>query len=177
MSILNSVLKVFVGDKNKKDLKALQPIIDGVRAFDGQMDKLSIDELRGKTTEFKQKIKEARKSFDDKIAGLTTELETANIDRKEEIYKEIDLLKENGFWVYGADMDENISPLEANLAWTVAWEPADRDFIVGNENKLYNDMTFSFVRKNVAFIVMNTDTYNPPTPEYPHGREGKISYY
>ena len=31
--------------------------------------------------------------------------------------------------LYGNDMDETISPLEAGLGWTVAWEPADRDFI------------------------------------------------
>jgi aminomethyltransferase len=31
--------------------------------------------------------------------------------------------------LYGADMDETVSPLEAGLEWTVAWEPADRDFI------------------------------------------------
>jgi len=31
--------------------------------------------------------------------------------------------------LYGTDMDENISPLEAGLNWTIAWEPADRDFI------------------------------------------------
>lgn len=31
--------------------------------------------------------------------------------------------------LYGSDMDETISPLEAGLTWTVAWEPADRDFI------------------------------------------------
>ena len=31
--------------------------------------------------------------------------------------------------LYGSDMDETISPLEAGLAWTVAWEPGDRDFI------------------------------------------------
>ncbi len=31
--------------------------------------------------------------------------------------------------LYGTDMDESISPLEAGLGWTVAWEPADRDFI------------------------------------------------
>ena len=36
---------------------------------------------------------------------------------------------EAGMNLYGTDMDENISPLEAGLAWTVAWEPADRDFI------------------------------------------------
>ena len=31
--------------------------------------------------------------------------------------------------LYGSDMDESISPLEAGLAWTVAWEPEGRDFI------------------------------------------------
>ena len=31
--------------------------------------------------------------------------------------------------LYGSDMDESISPLEAGLEWTVAWAPAERDFI------------------------------------------------
>ena len=31
--------------------------------------------------------------------------------------------------LYGSDMDETVSPLEAGLGWTIAWEPADRDFI------------------------------------------------
>jgi aminomethyltransferase len=31
--------------------------------------------------------------------------------------------------LYGSDMDETVSPLEAGLAWTIAWEPAERDFI------------------------------------------------
>lgn len=30
--------------------------------------------------------------------------------------------------LYGNDMDETVSPLESGLGWTVAWEPADRDF-------------------------------------------------
>lgn len=31
--------------------------------------------------------------------------------------------------LYGTDMDESISPLEAGLEWTVAFEPEERDFI------------------------------------------------
>jgi aminomethyltransferase len=31
--------------------------------------------------------------------------------------------------LYGSDMTESVSPLEAGLEWTVAWEPADREFI------------------------------------------------
>jgi aminomethyltransferase len=36
---------------------------------------------------------------------------------------------EAGMNLYGADMDESISPLEAGLGWTIAWQPEDRDFI------------------------------------------------
>lgn len=36
---------------------------------------------------------------------------------------------EAGMNLYGNDMDEQVSPLESGLAWTVAFEPADRDFI------------------------------------------------
>jgi aminomethyltransferase len=30
--------------------------------------------------------------------------------------------------LYGSDMDETVSPLEALMGWTIAWEPAERDF-------------------------------------------------
>ena len=36
---------------------------------------------------------------------------------------------EAGLNLYGHDMDETTTPLEANLAWTVAFEPKDRRFI------------------------------------------------
>ena len=36
---------------------------------------------------------------------------------------------EAGMNLYGNDMDETISPLQANMSWTIAWEPADRQFI------------------------------------------------
>lgn len=36
---------------------------------------------------------------------------------------------EAGMNLYGADMDEETTPLEAGLTWTVAWEPEDRQFI------------------------------------------------
>jgi aminomethyltransferase len=36
---------------------------------------------------------------------------------------------EAGMNLYGNDMDENTSPLVSGLDWTVAWEPASREFI------------------------------------------------
>jgi aminomethyltransferase len=36
---------------------------------------------------------------------------------------------EAGLNLYGQDMDEDTHPLETGLGWTLAWEPAERDFI------------------------------------------------
>ncbi|PJI48195.1 MAG: glycine cleavage system protein T [Pseudomonas sp.] len=36
---------------------------------------------------------------------------------------------EAGMNLYGQDMDEDVTPLAANMGWTIAWEPAGRDFI------------------------------------------------
>ena len=36
---------------------------------------------------------------------------------------------EAGLNLYGQDMTEEVSPLAANMGWTVAWEPTERDFV------------------------------------------------
>ncbi len=36
---------------------------------------------------------------------------------------------EAGLNLHGADMDVTTTPLESNLAWTIAWDPSDRDFM------------------------------------------------
>ena len=98
MSILNSVLKVFVGDKSKQDVKAILPIVNQIKSFESQLERLSHDELRAKTLEFKSKIADARKSIEDQIIKLQEEADTIeDIDRKEDIYQEIDTLKDDSY--------------------------------------------------------------------------------
>ncbi|MBC9252742.1 glycine cleavage system protein T [Pseudomonas alcaligenes] len=36
---------------------------------------------------------------------------------------------EAGMNLYGQDMTDDVSPLAANMAWTIAWEPAERNFV------------------------------------------------
>jgi aminomethyltransferase len=36
---------------------------------------------------------------------------------------------EAGMNLYGQDMDETVSPLAANMSWTISWQPQQRDFI------------------------------------------------
>jgi hypothetical protein len=51
--------------------------------------------------------------------------------------------------------------------------PTDREVVTGNDS-INNQMTFAFTRKNIGFVLMNTDTYNAPTKENPYGLEGQI---
>ncbi|RKR12240.1 protein translocase subunit secA [Maribacter vaceletii] len=98
MSFLNSILKVFVGDKSEKDVKELQPIIKQVKSFEAAIENLSHDELRAKTTEFKNKIKENCSEITSKISALTEEVNAStDIDKNEDIYAEIDKLKEEAY--------------------------------------------------------------------------------
>ncbi|MCH3882521.1 MULTISPECIES: preprotein translocase subunit SecA [Tenacibaculum] len=94
MSILNSVIKLFVGDKQEKDLKILQPIVNKVNAFESALASLSHDELRAKTIEFKSKIAKATEEFTTKISSLEAQATEAAIDDQEGIYAEIDSLKD-----------------------------------------------------------------------------------
>jgi preprotein translocase subunit SecA len=98
MSFLNSVLKMFVGDKSKQDVKAITPIVDKIKTFEAALEALSHDELRAKTVEFKAKITETRKTFDDKKEALLKEAEaTEDIDRREDIYQEIDKIEDDAY--------------------------------------------------------------------------------
>ncbi|MDC6367478.1 MULTISPECIES: preprotein translocase subunit SecA [Flavobacteriaceae] len=98
MSLLNSVLKVFVGDKSEKDVKALQPLVKEIKSFEQKLKGLTHDELRQKTVDFKSQIASDCKEVNEKIAVLQEEvLNSTDIDRNEEIYTEIDKLNEEAY--------------------------------------------------------------------------------
>ncbi|RZT00274.1 preprotein translocase subunit SecA [Aquimarina brevivitae] len=98
MGILDSVLKVFVGDKSKKDIKEIQPRVELIKKAEETLQGLSHDELRAKTAEFKAKINEARAESLKKIEDLQDQANTTdNIDEKEDIYAEIDKLKNDAY--------------------------------------------------------------------------------
>ncbi len=122
MSLINSILKVFVGDKSQKDVKQIQPLINKVKTFENALAALSNDELRAKTTAFKEKIKQARADKDAKITALKTEAEnTADIDKREDIYNEIDALEKEAY-----EISEKVLNEILHEAFAVVKETAKR---------------------------------------------------
>ncbi|WP_417214512.1 preprotein translocase subunit SecA [Bizionia sp.] len=100
MSFLDSVLKVFVGDKSKQDVKAIMPIVEKIKTYEAALEQLSHDDLRAKTAYFKEKIAEARKPLNSEIEDLLKKAnETEDIDQREDIYLEIDKIKDTIYTV------------------------------------------------------------------------------
>ena len=91
MSILNNILKTFVGDKTKKDLNKITPLVAEIKTFEKQLEVLTNDELRQKTAGFKGQIAQARAPFDDKMSTLLQEVKNIqDLEEKENIYQQVD---------------------------------------------------------------------------------------
>ena len=94
MSFVNNLLKIFVGDKTKKDLKTILPLVDAVKSHAASFGALSHDELRAKTSEFKERIKIGRAEYDQQINDYKQAIkELEDIDERESRYNQIDELE------------------------------------------------------------------------------------
>ena len=78
-------------------MKELQPLLKKTLAAYETIKNLSIDDLRHKTVEFREKIRTATQKEEDRLAELRQDLE-ANYDlpvaEKEEKYREIEKLED-----------------------------------------------------------------------------------
>lgn len=93
---MNFFSRLFGGSKSEKDVKKLLPLVAKINQYFTSYQSLSHDELRQKTTEFRQRIK-------DYLAGIDAEIEAANkkadtlsfndLLGKDAIYQEVDKLK------------------------------------------------------------------------------------
>ena len=139
MSIINSILKAFVGDKSEKDVKAIQPLIAKVKTFESALQALSHDALRAKTAEFKTKIQQARAEKDAKIVALKKDAEqTQDIDAREDLYAEIDAIEKEAYEISEkvlneilpeafAVVKETARRFKENATITVTASPKDRE--------------------------------------------------
>ena len=93
-----NLLQKIIGDKSGRDIKQISPYVDKVKTAFEQLQGISHDELRNKTTEFRQRIA-------DNIADQTKEIEelkasmdsVVNIEEKEANYERIDALEKESY--------------------------------------------------------------------------------
>lgn len=68
------VLRKLFGSKHEKDVKALQPLVEAINEYYSQYKSLSDDELRAKTTEFRNRIHDSIKDVEAEIEQLKPQL-------------------------------------------------------------------------------------------------------
>ena len=91
MSIIDSILNVFLGDKGKKDVKEVSPIVESILKEENQIAKISNDELRSITAKFKTEIKDLEKPFISEIDKIKETIQKSkDIEKNENLYKEIE---------------------------------------------------------------------------------------
>ena len=85
--ITDLVTKIF-GSKHERDVKKLWPIVEEINLFTEQLQNLSDEELKGKTQEFREKIKERTSQLDERLKELKEEfvgIETHGLSEEERI--------------------------------------------------------------------------------------------
>ncbi len=118
------MLKLFVGDKSKQDIKSILPIVDKIKSFEPSVKLISNDQLRNKTLEFKEHIKSSVAGFEESINKLKSEAKIiSDIDRKENIYAEIDELNDKIYFTTQETLDKILPE-----AFAVVKETARRFF-------------------------------------------------
>jgi len=87
--------KLFGGSKSDKDVNRIRPIVTEINRVYGELQSLSNDELRNKTQEFRQRIREYLNDIDAEIAAKKASADEhpeAELHTREAEYEEIDKL-------------------------------------------------------------------------------------
>ena len=95
MSLVDSILNIFLGDKGKKDIKEVSPIVDLILKCEDEIKDISNDDLRSITASFKSEIEELKKPFNSEIDEIKEIINNSdNIEENENNYKKIEKWEE-----------------------------------------------------------------------------------
>ncbi|HAM10197.1 MAG TPA: preprotein translocase subunit SecA, partial [Bacteroidales bacterium] len=94
MSIINSVLGLFLGNKYERDIKEINPYITKIHSEFEKLQELSNDALRDLTENLKKEIQSSIEGDENEIKSLREKAEAEeDIYQKEELYNSVDKIE------------------------------------------------------------------------------------
>ena len=152
MSIIDSILNVFLGDKGKKDVKEVSPIVESILNEENQIAKISNDELRSITAKFKTEIKDLEKPFISEIEKIKETIQKSeDIEKNENLYKEIEKCENS----YLDKLDEYLNSILPK-AFAVIKETTKR-FKENNEIKVKSNDFDEKIAASKAYVKLNKE--------------------
>ena len=153
--MLGKILKLFVGDKSKKDLKLINPIIEKIHSFEQEMNGLSNDELRDQTLIFKKEIHDATSDINLDIERIKNEISDINdFDKKEELFNKIDKLNEDAYKVSEETLNKILPKAFAVVKETAKRFVENREIVVKTND---NDLELSTTKDYIT--IKNNQSY------------------
>ena len=173
--MLGKILKLFVGDKSKKDLKQINPIIEEIHSFENEMNGLSNDDLRNQTQIFKELIQQSTSDINSQIENIKGEIEEIkDFDKKEELFSQIDKLNEDAYKISEKTLNEILPKAFAVIKETAKRFVENKEIAVSSnnfdielssrkeyvkikDNKSYWENTWDAAGKNIIWDMVHYD--------------------
>lgn len=125
----NEFISKIFGNKATRDMKEIQPWVEKVKAVYPEISKLSNDELRAKTQELKQIIKNSAVEENKKIEELKATIEDTELEKREAIFSQIDKLEKEVLDKYEKALNE-VLPTAFAIVKDTARRLSENDEIV-----------------------------------------------
>ena len=147
MTFIEIITKLF-GNKAQKDMRAIQPIVDQIKAQYEQIDKLTNDQLRARSWALMDRLQAAVADKKARIAELKGSIEATPIEKREKIYNEVDKLEKEIKETYERVLNE-ILPEAYAIVKSTARRFAENESVVVTatemDKNLAADERFDFV--------------------------------
>lgn len=105
MGLHKFISKIF-GNKAQRDLKEISPVVEEIKAIYPEMAKLSNDELRAKTKELEERVRDYVVEEKAHIEELKANLENVDLEEQEKIWQQIDKIEDDILEKYEKILDE-----------------------------------------------------------------------
>ena len=147
MNFIQLITKLF-GNKAQKDMRAIMPYVEKIKAAYTEIDALSNDELRARSQALMDKIQAHVADKKQKITDLKASIESLEIEQREKVYNEVDRLEKEIKTDYETILDEMLPEAFAIVKSTAHRFAENKTVIVTateQDKNLAADPRFDFV--------------------------------
>ena len=124
----NDFLSKLFGNKATRDMKEIVPWVEKVKAAYPAISQLTNNELRAKTKELQQYVRNSAQTQRDKIAELKAKVEETELEQRESLFAQIDKLEKEVLECYEKALDE-ILPQAFAIVKDTARRFSENEFI------------------------------------------------
>ncbi len=114
--MISAVLRAILGNKHERDVKKILPIVDEIKRYDALYETLSDDQLRGKTMELKERIKELTKDETAAVDDIRQKIQTStDHNQAKALVDELKNAEKRLFEMQQAALDDMLPEAFANV--------------------------------------------------------------